>query len=209
MIITALERARRRNRFDVYVNGRFALALGVALAQEQGLHAGMEVTEQDLQALRKEDERRRAYEAALNLLSYRPRSERELRLRLRRRRFEPATIDETVERLKTLHYLDDAAFAEFWRESRDIVSPRSGRLIRSELLSKGVDSETATAAIEGLDDEDAAYRAARKRLSALAGESEEVFRRRLSGFLARRGFNYDVVRRTVDRCLREMDEGMA
>lgn len=207
MIITALERARRRGRLDVYVNGRFALALGVALAQEQGLHAGMEVTEDVLQALRQEDERRRAYEAALHLLSYRPRSEKELRLRLRRRRFEPPVIDETVERLKTLHYLDDAAFAEFWKESRDIVSPRSSRLIRSELLSKGVDSETATAAIAGLDDEDAAYRAARKRLSALAGESEEVFRRRLSGFLARRGFNYDTVRRVVQRCWQDLGGG--
>jgi len=63
------------------------------------------VSDDDLQALRDEDERRTAYESALRLLSYRPRSEKEIRTRLARRGIQPAIIEETAERLRQLHYL--------------------------------------------------------------------------------------------------------
>jgi len=204
MIVTSIERQPRRRRVNVFVDGQFALSLALSLVQEKDVHAGMTVDEAELQALRTEDERRAAYETAIHLLSYRPRSEREMRQRLRRRGAAPDVVDETIERLRASHYLDDAAFAQFWRESREAISPRSGRLIRSELMSKGVDAGTATSTVEGLDDEEAAYRAASKRLKAHQGESYDVFRRRLGGFLTRRGFSYDVVRRVLDRCWRDI-----
>jgi regulatory protein len=208
MFITSVERQpRRRRRVNLFVDGRFALSLALSLAQEKDLHAGGTIDEPELQALRAEDERRTAYDAAINLLSYRPRSEKEIRQRLRRRNVAPEVIDETVERLRAAHYLDDAAFAQFWRESRDTLSPRSGHLIRSELLYKGVDADTATSTVEGLDDEEAAYRAAAKRLKSLQRDDYDVFRRRLGGFLTRRGFSYDVVRRTLERCWRDLGGG--
>ena len=204
MIITGVERQRWRRRVNVFVDGQCALSLGRSFALEKGLHADMAIDEAELQALRAEDERRTAYDAAIHLLSYRPRSEREMRQRLRRLNASPEVIDETVARLLASHYLDDAAFAEFWRESRANISPRSRRLVRSELLYKGVDVDTATTAVGGLDDEESAYRAASKRLKALADADYDDFRRRLGGFLTRRGFGYETVRRTLERCWREM-----
>lgn len=204
MIVTSLQRQPRRRRVNVFVDRRFALSLALSLAQEKGIHAGMTVDDAELARLRAEDERHTAYEAAIHLLSYRPRSEREMRQRLRRRGVAPRVIDETVTRLRDSHYLDDAAFAQFWRENRQTLSPRSGRLIRSELLSKGIDAATATSTVEGFDDEESAYRAAAKRLKSLQGDDFEVFRRRLGGFLARRGFSYDIIRRVVDRCWRDL-----
>ena len=207
MIITALERQKRQRRVNVFVDGRFALALALSLAQEKGLREGMTVSAADLQGLRREDERHTAYEAALRLLSYRPRSEKEIRFRLGRRGIAPEVVEETAKRLRHLHYLDDGAFAQFWTERRDSVSPRSRALIQSELRFKGIDAETASSTVEGLDDEEAAYRAAAKRLPALASLSRELFRRRLGGFLTRRGFAYDVVRRTLERCWSEASGG--
>ncbi|MGD0114680.1 MAG: RecX family transcriptional regulator [Dehalococcoidia bacterium] len=203
MIITGVERQRGRRRVNVFVDGRFALSLGRSFAQEKELHADMAIDEAGLQELRAEDERRTAYDAAIHLLSYRPRSEREMRQRLRRLNVSPEAIDETVARLLASHYLDDAAFAEFWRESRANLSPRSQRLVRSELLYKGVDADTATTAVDVLDDDESAYRAASKRLKALAGADYDDFRRRLGGFLMRRGFGYETVRRALERCWRE------
>lgn len=204
MIITALERQPRRRRVNVFVDGRFALSLALSLVQEKGLHSETEVTEADLRALREEDERRSAYEAALRLLSYRPRSEKEMRFRLSRRGIAPAVVEETVKTLRRRHYLDDGAFAQFWTERRDSTSPRSRALIQSELRFKGIDPETASSTVEGLDDEEAAYRAAAKRLPSLTGLSRDLFRRRLGGFLTRRGFAYDVVRRALERCWSEV-----
>jgi regulatory protein len=204
MIITSLERQRRRRRVNVFVDGRFALAVGLDLAAERGLHTGMTLSEADLLALREAEVGQRAYEAGLRLLAYRPRSEREMRQRLARRGFGRPLIDDTVERLRRLGYLDDDAFARYWTESRNHLSPRARRLIQSELRLKGIDSETAAEASAEVCDDDAAYRAAARRLRSLAGLDFPSFRERLGGFLRRRGFSYGVARRTVERCWHEM-----
>jgi regulatory protein len=204
MIISAIERQKRRQRVNVYGDeGRFAFALALHLAQDAGLHTGMELSQAQVSALQDADARHSAYEAALRLLSYRPRSEKEMRRRLGRRGIELRLIDETVRHLRERGYLDDKAFAQFWTETRDATSPRSRRLITHELRAQGVDTETAAAATAGVADEEAAYRAASRRLHAFRGLDYATFRRRLGGFLVRRGFSYDVARRTAERCWQE------
>jgi regulatory protein len=204
MIITAIERQKRRQRVNVYgENGRFAFALALHLAADASLHTDMELSQAQVNALQEADARYSAYEAALRLLSYRPRSEREMRRRLARRGIALRLIDETVRRLRERGYLDDEAFARFWTETRETTSPRGRRLIVQELRVQGVDADTAAAATTSVSDEDAAYRAASRRLSAFRGLDYDTFRRRLGGFLVRRGFSYEVARRTMDRCWQE------
>ncbi len=207
MIITALERQKRRQRVNVYgEGGRFLLAVSLALAQDADLYVGKELSEAQVEALRCEDARQQAYDAALRLLAYRPRSEREMRQRLARRGIERPLIEEALARLRQQGYLNDEAFARFWTETREATSPRSRRLIRSELLFKGVSSETASAAVADVEDEDAAYRAASRRLRSFPVDDFAAFQRRLGGFLTRRGFSYEVARRTISRCWQEARE---
>ena len=207
MIITAIERQKRRQRVNVYgEGGRFAFALALHLAQEAGLYTGMELSQAQVDALQLEDARHSAYDAALHLLSYRPRSEKEMRRRLGRRGIDLRLIAETVARLKERGYLDDEAFARFWTETREATSPRAQRLIAQELRAQGVATETAAAATASVSDEEAAYRAAGRRLNAVRDLDYETFRRRLGGFLVRRGFSYEVARHTMDRCWQEVGE---
>ena len=205
MIVTAVERQRRRRRVNVFVDGRFALALGAELAAERGVRPGRALTSDELSALAEAEARRGAMESALRLLSYRPRSERELRDRLARKGVGPAVIGETLGRLRELGYLDDAAFARFWTETRQALRPRSRRLLAGELRRRGVAQSTAEEATADISDEDVAYQAASKRLPALRGLEYRRFRERLGGFLTRRGFSYDVARRTIERCWAELE----
>ena len=208
VIITAIERQKRRQRVNVYAeNGRFAFALALHVAQDAGLHTGMELNEAQVNALEEADARHSAYDVALRLLSYRPRSETEMRRRLGRRGIGLRLIDETVRRLSERGYLDDEAFARFWTETREGTSPRGRRLIVQELRAQGVDADTAAAATASVSDEEAAYRAASRRLHAFRGLDRDTFRRRLGGFLVRRGFSYEVARRTMARCWQEVNEG--
>ncbi len=208
MIITAIEKQKRRKRVNVYVeDGRFGFALALHLAQDAGLHTGMELSEDQANALQEADARHTAYDAALRLLSYRPRSETEMRRRLVRRGIGLRLIDETVRRLREQGYLDDEAFARFWTETRETTSPRSRHLIVRELRVQGVHPDTAAAATTAVSDEEAAYRAASRRLHAYRGLDRQTFWRRLGGFLTRRGFSYDVSRRILDRCWEETNDG--
>lgn len=204
MLITLLERQRGRRRVNVHIDGAFAFSLPADLVALHNLRQGQDVAPALVDALREADARQRCMDSALRLLARRPRSERELRDALARRRFERAHIAEAIARLRAMGYLDDAAFARFWVENRDASSPRSRRLLRAELRGRGVGAPIAAEATAEVDDEDAAYRAAARRLRAFSGLDEESFRRRLGGFLLRRGFAYAVCERAVARCWREI-----
>src|SRR3972149_6940047 len=102
----------------------------------------------------------RCFKAATNYLVYRPRSEPELRERLRRRGFSTDSIEAVIAKLKRLKYVDDAAFAEFWKDNRESISPRSQALTRLELRQKGIADDIIDQTVATIDDEDSAYRAA-------------------------------------------------
>ncbi|MEE9203234.1 MAG: regulatory protein RecX [Dehalococcoidia bacterium] len=198
--ITALKRGRGR-RFLVFLDGRFAFALEAEVAA--GLAVGAELSATEADRLQEHNLSHRCHGAALHLLSYRPRSRAELRQRLLRRGFPAQGVEEELERLAQQGLVDDAAFARSWREAREGMSPRSARLIQGELRRKGVDPEAAAEATRGLDDEEAAYRAAIKKAPRWASQDYMGFRRKAGDFLHRRGFSYEVVRHTVDRLWRE------
>ena len=141
----------------------------------------------------------KARDAALSLLSHRARSAAELTRRLRRKGFDGEVAEETVGRLGELGMVDDAAFAESFVRDRVRLRPQGKRRLASELRARGVDAETASAAIgEVMEGENATEldlaRAAAARGKPRPGEDPARARRRLHGFLARRGFGGDAVR---------------
>ena len=146
-----------------------------------------------------------AFAAALYFLSYRPRSEHEVRRRLARN-YPAPVIERVMASLQQYGYLDDAAFAQLWRRAREQRRPRGVRALQQELRQFGVAKEVIAEALEGYDSEGNAYRAALKPARRLAakGESPELFRRRLSAHLLRRGFEYSVVSGTVNRLWQEL-----
>jgi SOS response regulatory protein OraA/RecX len=77
-------------------------------------------------------------DAAAAFLAVRPRSMAETRRRLCQLGYPPALVDGVVARLVELGYLDDAAFARAWVESRDRARPRGSAALRQELLRAGV-----------------------------------------------------------------------
>ena len=202
--ITAIEKQKRRRRADVYVDGAQALSLRLDVIAGASLAVGDELTEERRRQLEWEDQRLGAVEAALRLLAATPRSERDLRDRLRRRGFWRPAVDAAVARMRELGYVDDAAYARFFVEARQAATPRSRRALAFELGRKGIDRETASEAVSELSDADAAYAAAQRRLRSLRGLDEQTFRRRLGSFLNSRGFSYGVAKATIERCLQEM-----
>ena len=192
---------RDPERVSIYIDGAFAFALPAIVAVQRGLQRGVELDEAVVRELEGLAEAERATEAALTFVAYRPRSEREVRDRLRRREFAPAAIDAAIERLRGWRYLDDRAFAEYWVENRAEHAPRGRRALEAELRAKGVDRDVTGDVLEGIDlgEEDAALELARKRVLRLSALDEPTQRRRLAAFLGRRGYGWDVIRPVLDR----------
>lgn len=135
----------------------------------------------------------------MQLLSRRPWATAELRERLLQRH-EASEVDAAITKLVRLGYLDDALRAEqYLATSR--ARERAARLLRSELIERGVGARVAEQALREHDDGAAALRAARRRLGALRGLDGERRARRLRDFLARRGFGVATISSTLETVL--------
>ncbi len=208
MKITALE-AQENNpeRVNVYVDQRFLLGVDASVIFQLGLELEQELEPDQLAQLQAEAALQQAVERAYNYLSYRPRSREEVRRYLRGKQTPPEIIDAALERLQRLNLVNDQAFTSFWVENRERFSPRGARSLKNELRMKGVDREMADEMVTDEHDEERALLAGRKKaLSLLRNPSMDfaTFRMRLGSFLGRRGFGYDVSRRTVRGLWREL-----
>jgi regulatory protein len=203
--ITSIERnGRKGKRASIFLDGIVAFSLGRNVVEEHGLHPGQVLSDSQVEELASTEIYGKCLEAALRMLRYRPRSETEIRIRLSRR-FSKEAIEGVIYQLRARQMIDDATFATFWREERDSFSPRSRQLLKVELRHKGVDPDIIDDALDGINDDENAYRAAQKRMTALGKEDYETFRHKMGAFLRRRGFSYEVVKRTTERLWQERD----
>jgi regulatory protein len=145
--------------------------------------------------------------ASYHYLSYRPRSEGEIRQWLHRRGFANEVAEQTIIKLREQNLSDDFAFARFWKENRLSFRPKSKRLIKKELRDKKVAAEIIEQVTEDIDDEAIAYKLGSNRISTLAHLDYPDFYRRLSSYLAYRGFGYEVIKHTAALIWREKEEG--
>ena len=194
---------RRKDRVKILLDDAFAFSLGTEVATEQGLHVGQALSDPQIEVLGKANLLQRCLNVALRFLSCRPRSEAEIRMRLRRG-FDQKTIDSVILQLKARRMIDDVAFAKFWIENRESFSPRSERMLTLELKRKGIAVEVIDEVLEGIDEDGAAYRAAQKKARSLSQEDYDVFRRKLGAFLRRRGFIHEVANHAVERLWRDV-----
>lgn len=201
--ITAIKaQKKRKGRVSVFLDDEYAFSLQSTVAA--GLRRGQELTEEDIQRLRQQDAAEAAYESALHYLSFRPRSECEIRRYLQRRGTDDPTIEHVLDRLRRAGLANDSEFVRFWVESREAHRPRSARALRAELRQKGVDDAEISQALDALDEEASALNAARQVIKRLAHLDQEAFHRRLLGYLQRRGFGYEISRKVTTHIWSEM-----
>ncbi len=202
--ITAIESQKaQRGRVNVFLDGAFAFSISNPVAATIGLQEGQKLSSTEIEKLKNAEQFHRSLNSALRFLSPRPRSEAEIKIRLRRHGYETNVIQQVLDRLKEQKLVDDNAFAQYWRENRESFKPRSRRLIEMELKQKGVDAETIAETTEMVDDDSAAYKAAQRKAIALAGLDYPNFRKRLGTFLRQRGFSYEVINTTIERVWQE------
>jgi regulatory protein len=200
--ITAIEVQKRSpNRVNIHLDGEFAFGLARIVAA--WLRVGQELSEEKIEQLQAEDARERAFQQAMLFLSYRARSESEIRQNLRKHEIPEPVIEQTLERLRQGGLANDDQFARAWVENRTAFRPRSRRLMAMELRQKGLNDEAVSSAIADVDDKALAYEAAQKKVARYKDLEWNEFRKKLSDFLARRGFSYSVVAPVVTRIWNE------
>jgi regulatory protein len=190
-------------RVNVFVDDKFSFACDAYLAISRGLEAGKVLSASQLSELLQEDGDARALARALHFLSYRTRSEAEIRARLQRDQWPDEVISRVLEKLRDGGALNDAQFAQSYVNDRSLFKPRGARLLKAELGRKGVNKDTIEAALPDSDEELAnaisALSGVARRFKKYEGRERE---QKMILWLQRRGFGFGVARDAV----RQMEE---
>lgn len=144
----------------------------------------------------------RAKNNAYLLLRTRPRSEHEIRERLKMKGYDGTVIDGVVEDLKRTGNIDDAKFARFWVESRMHMNPMGDVILKHELKSKGVSDSVVEATLQDkaklYDEYEVAFSMAAERYKRFQKLDRRKALKRVYDFLLRRGFKYDTIRKITE-----------
>ena len=217
-MITALAgSAKKEGRYVVEVDRKPLATVSLDVIERLQLRVGLLVDEPLAARIVEEAAALGTYDRALNMLAFQARSSRDLRRRLVRKGELEAHADRAVARLVEKGLLDDGQFARQVARSKLVGQGASKRRLQQELFKRGVERPVADEAIaevlgdERVDEGEVVERIARKKLGSLSGLDVATQRRRLYGFLARRGYDSDVIRRAMAAVLvgdnREGEDG--
>jgi len=151
-----------------------------------------------------------AKDYAFKLLSYRPRSIKEIRNRLKKKDYSLKVISEVIKSLKRLKFLNDREFAKIWVENRIRTKPMGRYRLYQELIQKGIDRDLIEKTLNDYQEEEeiklARELAQRKLKRSYQNLDEVTTKRRLYGFLQRRGFSYDTIQEILKEIRRPENE---
>jgi regulatory protein len=192
--ITALTQQKNDpKRVNVFIDGSFSF--GVSRISGILLRVGQKISEKEIIELINDDSFEKAFQSALHYLSFRNRSENEVRMNLAVKGFCENNIIKVLDCLKLRGYLDDENFAKEWVENRSASKPRGRRLLAYELKQKKVNSDMIAIALQSIPNESVlALKAARKIVLRYEKMEFDIFNKKVTGFLIRRGFDFEVIR---------------
>lgn len=188
----------------IYLDDKPRIVIPSILINKFGLRIGLEITTEVIEKLIAADEAMRAKKYALDLLSENIYSKTQMEKQLDREGFGEETIEIIISELIVSGHIRDRQFAEKWVQRRLKSNPRGKILLRQELIDKGVDQETAEQVLSELKSEyenKLALQIAKKRVKMYTKLPNHVAKRRLHAYLARRGFESEVIMQVIAQVL--------
>ena len=206
MLITKILKSRReRNKYEVFIDDKPGLRVSESTLAKSGLFTGKVLDEREIEQIVQADSRERARQVAVNFISYRPRSSKEILDKLTRKEFSRELALEVVDQLKELNLLNDLQFARMFVRDKLLGKPMGKAMLRRKLLEKGIAFQMSEGVLKEYVTEEKEQEAAknlavrkmkmsRSRFSALDPLARQ---KRLIDYLLSRGFSHDIAYKTA------------
>jgi regulatory protein len=148
---------------------------------------------------------------ALRLLSFRPRTVKEIESKLLqfsiKKGIQRELIDKTIKDLSCRNLINDEQFVIWWVEQRQSFKPKGIRAIKIELIQKGIDRKLIDNVLLKYKTKDSEFETAArivdKKISSYRNLSYMEKKTKIANFLLRRGFDWDVIYKVIDSILRK------
>ncbi len=200
-VITLIKPQKRAaNRRSVYLDGHFAFGCNVNVIARFRLREGMALSDEDLRGIEQGELRQECFDRATRALEHRLHSRTELSRKLSRLEYPPHLIEQVLDDLARMGYVDDARFAAALAHDATQAKKHGPRRIKLELAKRGVAPAIVQQTLESVGPEDSlniALNLAQKQAARLSKLDPQTARRRLTGMLLRRGFDYEAVSQVI------------
>lgn len=202
MVITKIERQRKNSkRVSLFIDGEFKCGLNDDTLVKYELKTGDRITKDTIDEVIKFDEYLFAKKAAYDLLSYRLRSIREIKDRLKQRKISAGTIERTISHLKELGLLNDEEFARQMVLANVRTKPKGRNVIKQKLFQKGISGQVSERILDevfgNIDEKQIVLEVFEKYSKKLRTADKEGKKRKIFSYLARKGFDFDIINEII------------
>ncbi len=202
MKISKIERQKKRsNRYNIFLDGEFAFGLYDDTILRYGLRTNDELEEEKIKEMREADEYIFGKNVAYKFLSYRQRSEKEIRTKLKEKKIQVETIEKVINYLKEFKYLNDEIFSKTYLQSQLINKPAGKRLLKMKMIEKGISKETADKVLKvnysGEEELSSAKLLLTKYKKRIKQKDEREIKRKCFQYLISRGFDFDISKAAI------------
>lgn len=200
---------KNTSRYNIFINDEYAFSVDEAVFIKFQLKKGKTLSPLDIQQIQFHDTIEKAYTMALHFLSYRMRSELEVRQYLIGKNIELIVINEIIHKLYHHNYLNDLDFAKAFVRTQMSSGEKGPRIIQISLKEKGIREPYIEEAMDEFPHSmqiEQAERLAKKMVKKENKLSERALKQKLEAMLHRKGFMSDVVAEVVSNLTIEKDE---
>lgn len=185
---------------NVYLDNKFGFGIDLDTYVKLGLKVEQELSESEVAEIVEEVELSMTRDKIINYGIRRPRSEREYEEWMRKKKVHSSLWKSLKQNLRKLDLLDDQKFASWWVEQRLSFKPRGKRALMVELRHKGIDKGVIDKTLSEADINESkiAVKLVSRRAYKWKRYSGEEKRRKMGEYLARKGFNWEIIRSVIE-----------
>lgn len=185
---------RNPNLYNIYLDDKFSFSLSDLDISLANIKIGDEFSKEEVEQFLRQSKTAKAYAMALRLLARRRRSQGEMRVYLRRKLVDEEISQIVIDRLLRERLLDDQAFAEAWISDRNLIKPRSTKMLALELRKKQIDRDVVEEVLSKQSEEDEVKNACLL-IEKKIKNPRFTDQQKLIEYLSRQGFSYTVVKK--------------
>lgn len=201
MQITSVEKNKKnKNRNSIYIDGKYTFTISEDDYLAMHLYDKLEISEEEIDYIRNTLNFQESKSIAINYLSYKMRTEKEVQQKLQDEGYDSECIERTIDELKAIGYINNKLYAQKYVYDRSKLKPKSKKLLRVELMSRGISQEIADEVLDDwkVDESDVAESLVRKKFGKYdLGDMSTI--RKIYMFLNHRGFSGDIIRQVINK----------
>ncbi|ECL7820179.1 recombination regulator RecX [Listeria innocua] len=209
MKITSISvQQKNKERYNIFIDEKYNFSVDEEVLARYQLMKGKTLTEADIEEIKQADMVRKGLNKAINFLSHRVRSEKEIRDYLRKQEMEPFAIDEILKKLADMDYINDVEFAELYTKTQIKTTLKGPRTIERELVEKGLTREIISQVMEEYASDiqlENATKQAMKIMKRNNKSAKKMLQQKIITDLIQKGYSSEVAKMAAIEATSELD----